>query len=85
MDVALPFGVRDSGGTLLLQAGARIVNQDQLAYLRSKSLFADEHESTEWRRKLGASMGAMLRQNAPQAYWDGAVRMLLRDEPETIA
>ena len=65
MDVALPFGLRDSDGTLLLQAGARIVNQDQLAYLRAKSLFADEHESTEWRRKLGASMGAMLRKNAP--------------------
>ncbi len=65
MDVTLPFGVRDGGGTLLLQAGARIVNPDQLAYLRAKTLFADEHESNEWRRKLGASMGAMLRQNAP--------------------
>ncbi len=64
-DATLPFGVRDDGGALLLQAGARIVNDDQLAYLRAKSLFADEQESTEWRRKLGASMGAMLRQNAP--------------------
>ena len=64
-DTTLPFGVRDGSGTLLLQAGARVVNSDQLAYLRSKPLFADEHESTEWRRKLGASMGAMLRQNAP--------------------
>lgn len=65
LDATLPFGVRDGSGTLLLQAGACIVNGDQLAYLRSKALFADEHESAEWRRKLGATMGAMLRQNSP--------------------
>jgi HD-GYP domain-containing protein (c-di-GMP phosphodiesterase class II) len=65
LDATLPFGVRDGSGTLLLQAGARIVTNDQLAYLRSKTLFADEQESAEWRRKLGASMGEMLRQNAP--------------------
>jgi len=65
LDTTLPFDVRDAGGTLLLQAGTSIVNDDQLAYLRAKPLFADELESTEWRRKLGARMGAMLRQNAP--------------------
>ena len=36
-DATLPFGVRDGSGTLLLQAGACIVNSDQLAYLRSKA------------------------------------------------
>jgi hypothetical protein len=25
-----------------------------------------------------------LRQNTPRAYWDGAVRLLLRDEPEVL-
>ena len=25
-----------------------------------------------------------LQQNTPQAYWDGAVRLLLRDEPEVL-
>jgi ribulose-5-phosphate 4-epimerase/fuculose-1-phosphate aldolase len=31
-----------------------------------------------------AGMKAALKQNAPSAYWDGAVRMLLRDEPEVL-
>ena len=33
--------------------------------LRAQPLFADEDESIEWRRKLGAAVGVMLRQNAP--------------------
>ncbi|HYN59604.1 MAG TPA: phosphohydrolase [Rubrivivax sp.] len=64
-DVALPFGVRDANGRLLLAAGAHISSDEQLAYLRGQRLFADEDESIEWRRKLGAAMGVMLRQNAP--------------------
>jgi ribulose-5-phosphate 4-epimerase/fuculose-1-phosphate aldolase len=31
-----------------------------------------------------APMKAALRQNAPRAYWDGAVRQLLRSEPEVM-
>lgn len=31
-----------------------------------------------------ATLKPMLRQNTPQAYWDGAVRLLLRDEPEVL-
>ena len=27
----------------------------------------------------------ILRQNTPRAYWDGAVRLLLRDEPEVLS
>lgn len=60
----LPFGVRDAGGRLLLAAGASIVQQDQLQHLCMQPLYADEDESNEWRRKLGATVGAMLRQNA---------------------
>ena len=60
----LPFGVRDAQGRLLLTAGASIANADQLKHLRSQPLFADEDESNEWRRKLGAAVGAMLRQNS---------------------
>ena len=60
----LPFGVRDAGGRLLLTAGASIASHDQLKHLRSQPLYADEDESNEWRRKLGAAVGAMLRQNA---------------------
>ena len=61
----LPFGVRDAGGRLLLTAGAAIAGAEQLAHLRAQPLFADEAESNDWRRKLGAAVGAMLRRNAP--------------------
>jgi HD-GYP domain-containing protein (c-di-GMP phosphodiesterase class II) len=60
----LPFGVRDARGRLLLGAGASILHPDQLQHLRARPLYADEDESNEWRRKLGATVGAMLRQNA---------------------
>jgi HD-GYP domain-containing protein (c-di-GMP phosphodiesterase class II) len=60
----LPFGVRDAGGRLLLKAGVSIASIEQLAHLRAQPLYADEEESNEWRRKLGATVGAMLRQNA---------------------
>ena len=65
LGAALPFGVRDATGRLLLTAGATIGNAERLEFLRSQSLYADEEESLEWRRKLGAAVGAMLRQNAP--------------------
>jgi HD-GYP domain-containing protein (c-di-GMP phosphodiesterase class II) len=60
----LPFGVRDADGRLLLTAGASISGAEQLKHLRAQPLYADEDESNEWRRKLGATVGAMLRQNA---------------------
>jgi HD-GYP domain-containing protein (c-di-GMP phosphodiesterase class II) len=65
MDAPLPFGVRDANGRLLLSAGQSVASTDQLDSLRGQPLFADEDESTEWRRKLGAAVGAMMRQNAP--------------------
>jgi HD-GYP domain-containing protein (c-di-GMP phosphodiesterase class II) len=65
MQAPLPFGVRDAGGRLLLSAGQSIAGAEQLNHLRSQALFADENESNEWRRKLGATVGVMLRQNAP--------------------
>ncbi|HVJ95435.1 MAG TPA: class II aldolase/adducin family protein, partial [Acidimicrobiia bacterium] len=43
------------------------------------------HDAPELPTDARAAMKPVLRQNAPQAYWDGAVRLLLRDEPETIA
>ena len=63
LDAPLPFGVRDATGRLLLTAGASITRTGQLEQLRSLPLFADEDETTEWRRKLGATVGVMLRQN----------------------
>ncbi len=61
---ALPFGVRDAAGQLLLAAGQVIDTPARLAHLTSQPLTADEAESAEWRRRLAATMDAMLRQNA---------------------
>ncbi|MEO7851497.1 MAG: hypothetical protein ABIR94_04460 [Rubrivivax sp.] len=64
LDQALPFGVRDAFGRLLLRAGATIRNPEQLARLRSLALWADEGESTEWRRRLAEKVDQMVRSNA---------------------
>jgi HD-GYP domain-containing protein (c-di-GMP phosphodiesterase class II) len=63
LDEALPFGVRDATGRLLLAADQRIADARQLAELASQPLFADEAESSDWRRRMGAAVDAMLRQN----------------------
>lgn len=63
LDEALPFGVRDAAGRLLLAADQRIADARQLAELASQPLFADEAESSDWRRRMGAAVDAMLRQN----------------------
>jgi len=64
LDEALPFGVRDRTGRLLLAAGQRIDNGNRLAELRNQDLFADEEESSDWRRRLALTVDAMVRQNA---------------------
>jgi HD-GYP domain-containing protein (c-di-GMP phosphodiesterase class II) len=65
LEATLPFGVRDASGRLLLPAGARIDGEFRLRALRGQALFADEAESQQWHRRLGAAIGAKLRQNAP--------------------
>ena len=42
------------------------------------------HKPTEVPVAARPPLKAALRQNTPQAYWDGAVRLLLRDEPEVL-
>jgi HD-GYP domain-containing protein (c-di-GMP phosphodiesterase class II) len=63
LDEALPFGVRDRTGRLLLAAGQRIDNPARLEELRGQELFADEDESSDWRRRLASTVDAMVRQN----------------------
>jgi HD-GYP domain-containing protein (c-di-GMP phosphodiesterase class II) len=58
----LPFGLRDGAGRLLLAAGQTIGNADQLTELAAQALFAEEHESADWNRRLAAAMGAAIRQ-----------------------
>ena len=64
LNEALPFGLRDAGGRLLLAAGSKVDREDRLAELRHNDLFADEVESSEWRRRLGSAMSTMILQNA---------------------
>jgi HD-GYP domain-containing protein (c-di-GMP phosphodiesterase class II) len=64
LDEALPFGVRDRAGRLLLAAGQRIDDIKRLAELRGMELYADEEESSDWRRRLALTVDAMVRQNA---------------------
>lgn len=61
---ALPFGLRDVDGRLLLAAGTCIENESTLSGLLGGDLFAYEAESSEWRRRLGAAMDAKMMQNA---------------------
>lgn len=60
---ALPFGVRDANGRLLLSAGQVVCDPGQLSHLRSQPLFCDEAESANWRRRLAATMDRMIRSN----------------------
>ncbi len=64
LNESLPFGIRDSGGRLLLAAGARIDRPAMLAELQAGELFADEAESSDWRRRLAGAMDMMILKNA---------------------
>ncbi len=64
LDEALPFGVRDRAGRLLLAAGQRIEDGKRLAELRELELYTDEVESSDWRRRLAHTVAARVRQNA---------------------
>jgi len=63
LNEALPFGIRDGMGRLLLGPGARVEQEDRLAELLRAELYADEHESSEWRRRLGGTVDVMIRRN----------------------
>jgi len=65
LNEALPFGLRDAGGRLLLAAGSRVDRAEVLRDLHAAELYADESESSDWRRRLGGAMDAMLLRNAP--------------------
>lgn len=63
-DEALPFGLRDATGRLLLAAGHRIGSRERLAELHEQPLFADEGESAPWFRRLAAAVDESFRQGA---------------------
>lgn len=84
LNEALPFGLRDAAGRLLLAAGARVDNADRLDELRSAELYADEGESSDWRRRLGGAIDAMLLRNAPLGRIAEARPDLSQDDPNTV-
>lgn len=61
---ALPFGIYDGSGRLLLAGGQRIHDAAQLDDIIRQETFSEESESAEWMRKLGAAMDTALRANA---------------------
>ncbi len=64
IDEALPFGVRDAEGRLLLAAGQTLRDATQQRSLQQQALFSEESESAEWMRRLGAALDSAIRQNA---------------------
>ncbi len=64
LDEALPFGLRDARGRLLLASGHRITSADRMEELHQHPLFADEIESSQWFRRLAAAVDERFRQGA---------------------
>jgi hypothetical protein len=64
LDEPLPFGLHEAGGRLLLAAGQRVQSREQLEELKRQPLFAQEHESADWHRRLAAAMDQKLREGA---------------------
>ena len=88
-DEALPFGLRDGTGRLLLAAGHRISNADRMDELREQPLFAEEGESANWYRRLAAAVDERFRQGAQlrdvaQARPDETVRETAVARPLTL-
>lgn len=63
-DKQLPFGLRDSGGQLLLAGGQSVESVQQFELLSAQDLYADEAESADWHRRVQAAMDLMIRQGA---------------------
>lgn len=88
--------VRDASGVLLAHHGAivtaptveeacyKAVTFERMCRLTYDVLRA-ARDPVEVRASERAELKAALRQNAPGAYWEGAVRMLLRDQPEVLS
>ncbi len=64
LDRALPFALRDATGRLLLSAGMTVADERQRAELLQQPLYAEEHQSADWRRRVNLAMDQRLRQGA---------------------
>ncbi|HUI50069.1 MAG TPA: class II aldolase/adducin family protein [Acidimicrobiia bacterium] len=87
--------VGDASGILLAHHGAivtaptiaeasyKAVTFERMCHLTYDTL-ALGREPEELPAPARADLKPVLQQNTPQAYWDGAVRLLLHDEPEVL-
>lgn len=83
---ALPFGVRDEHGKLLLARGQVIYNDQQLALLLARGLYADQEELRAYREGRAPPPDAQRQRLTLFDLWDQAVPRLDRlqkslDEP----
>ena len=87
--------VGDASGILLAHHGAIVTAPTIPAACYKATTFermcrmtydalAAGHAAAELPAAARTGLKELLQQNTPQAYWDGAVRMLLRDEPEVL-
>jgi ribulose-5-phosphate 4-epimerase/fuculose-1-phosphate aldolase len=87
--------VGDSSGILLAHHGAIVTAPTMAAACYKATTFermcrmtydalAAGREPDELAAAARAELKPVLQQNTPQAYWDGAVRLLLRAEPEVL-
>jgi len=87
--------VGDASGILLAHHGAIVTGPTLAAACYKATTFermchmtfdalAAGHAANEIPVAARAGLKTLLQQNTPQAYWDGAVRLLLSDEPEVL-
>jgi ribulose-5-phosphate 4-epimerase/fuculose-1-phosphate aldolase len=88
--------VGDASGILLAHHGAIVTGPTIAAACYKATTFermcrmtydalAAGHSAAELPVAARTGLKELLQQNTPQAYWDGAVRLLLRDEPEVLS
>jgi HD-GYP domain-containing protein (c-di-GMP phosphodiesterase class II) len=63
LNQALPFGLYESEGRLLLAAGQSISSPDRLQELLANEVCADADEVASWERRMGAAVDEALRTN----------------------
>ena len=64
LNQALPFGVYDPNGRLLLSAGQQVSSGERLEELLAQDLCANADEVNEWERRMGAAMDEAMRRNS---------------------
>ncbi len=70
-------------GSTIAEACYKATTFERMCHFTYDAIVAG-HERADVPAAARPALKAALRQNTPRAYWDGAVRLLLRDEPEVL-